>query len=312
MANLAERTVLIFGAAAIAGVVGVASAQAQSAPAAPAPAAPVTPRTADGHPDLSGVWVAGGVGALASGAEAITFAGRGNSFVGFEADGGLFREFDRQRSPIQARVLEPDHRQRVQRQLRRSGELLLPLGVPRMGAPHEILNVAGQPEIILLYMAGFNGYGGSYESWDQHRMIPTDGRAHNPQYVAYEIPDRRSGRSLGRRHAGHRVGRVHRRELAAQERFIHGFNMKVTERLTRAATTLTWQATVDDPDYLRQAVGDDPVMRAASEHRPERPSCRKRYPCRYIEPSRTRTCAAASGQLGLGVACRVRRCRRQA
>src|SRR5665213_1605141 len=90
MANIAERTVLVFGALAIAGVVGAASAQAQNAP--PATSAPVTPRTADGHPDLSGVWVTGGVGANASGAEAITFAGRGDSFVGFEADGGLFRE----------------------------------------------------------------------------------------------------------------------------------------------------------------------------------------------------------------------------
>jgi len=55
-----------------------------------------------------------------------------------------------------------------------------------MEAPHQILNVAGQPEVILLYMVGVNGYGGSFESWDQHRIIPTDGRPHNPQYVAYE------------------------------------------------------------------------------------------------------------------------------
>ena len=34
--------------------------------------------------------------------------------------------------------------------------------------------------------------------------------------------------------------------------WIHGFNMKVTERLTRKGNTIRWEATVEDPDYFQQ------------------------------------------------------------
>jgi hypothetical protein len=36
----------------------------------------------------------------------------------------------------------------------------------------------------------------------------------------------------------------------AKSGFIHGFNMKVTERITRTGNAITWNATVDEPDYL--------------------------------------------------------------
>jgi hypothetical protein len=32
--------------------------------------------------------------------------------------------------------------------------------------------------------------------------------------------------------------------------YIHGFKMKVTERITRRGNALTWEATVEDPEYL--------------------------------------------------------------
>src|SRR3954469_23815138 len=133
MASNGSHTVLIIGAALVAGGLmdGAAFAQAPAAPgaAAPAAAAPATPAgappatppipaplypgpgfptcivkaptdcRANGHPDLTGLYVAGGAtgqavfqNGLASGLNGITFAGRGDNFVGFEADGGLFRQ----------------------------------------------------------------------------------------------------------------------------------------------------------------------------------------------------------------------------
>src|SRR6478609_9620830 len=126
MAPNNTRTILVIGAAVVAGGLaeGTAFAQAPPAPAAAAPAAhaaPATPtfvplypgpgfptcivkaatdcRLPDGHPDLTGLYVAGGAtgqavfqNGLNSGTLGITFAGRGDNFVGFEADGGLFRE----------------------------------------------------------------------------------------------------------------------------------------------------------------------------------------------------------------------------
>src|SRR3982074_553780 len=115
MASKNFRTLFLIGAAMVAGglMEGAAFAQAPPAPAPAAPAAPTfTPlypgpgfptcivkaptdcRLPDGHPDLTGLYVAGGApgqavfqNGLASGAQGITFAGRGDNFVGFEADG---------------------------------------------------------------------------------------------------------------------------------------------------------------------------------------------------------------------------------
>src|SRR5260221_7907502 len=108
-----SHTVILIGATVFAGgLVGVLDGGALGQTAAPAPAssyptpefptcvvnAPTDCRLPDGHPNLTGLWAAGapsvggGGGALASGATEQVFAGRGDSFVGFEADGGLFRE----------------------------------------------------------------------------------------------------------------------------------------------------------------------------------------------------------------------------
>ena len=34
--------------------------------------------------------------------------------------------------------------------------------------------------------------------------------------------------------------------------YMHGFKMKVTERLTRKGNALTWEGTVEDPEYLQE------------------------------------------------------------
>ena len=62
----------------------------------------------------------------------------------------------------------------------------------------------------------------------------------------------------------------------------HGFNMKVTERLTRVGNTLTWQATVEDPDYLTQPW----VMTPMVEQLNTNPNAflPEGYPCEVREP----------------------------
>src|SRR3954468_1391383 len=101
----ATRTVVTIGAVMLgAGLTG-APVLGQSAPAGAAPPPPETPRCVmhaagecrlpDGHPDLTGLWVLGGPNlknGIASGADDITFAGRGNTFGVFDADGGLYRQ----------------------------------------------------------------------------------------------------------------------------------------------------------------------------------------------------------------------------
>jgi hypothetical protein len=281
MSNIAERTVLIFGAVAVVGTLGVAIAEAQ-APSAPVPpAAPATPRAADGHPDLSGLWVNGGVN-LASGAEAVTFAGRGDSFVGFEADGSLFRTATVNKPEYKAEFWDKITDLEYNGNWEDPVNSCIPLGVPRMGAPHQIVNVPGKPQVILFYQAGFNGYGGSYASWDQHRFIWTDGRAHNAQYVAYE--------SLMGDSVGHWEGDTLVIESVGftdsswlhKNGWIHGYNMKVTERLTRAGNNLTWEATVEDPEFLTKPWVMTPMVETLNAnpagYLPEALPCQVREP----------------------------------
>jgi hypothetical protein len=280
--NTVERSVLIFGAAAIVASLGVAAeAQAQTAAPAVTPAPPPTPRTADGHPDLSGIWVAGGVN-VASGADEQTFAGRGDSFVGFEADGGLFRTSDRNVPQYKPQYWDQLTDNEYNGNFDDPYVLCLPIGVPRMGAPAEIINIAGKAQVELFYQAGFTGYLGSYESWDVHRVIWTDNRPHNAAYVTYESAN---GDSVahwdGDTLVIESVGFTDTTWLD-KTGWIHGFNLKVTERLSRVGNTLTWNATVEDPDYLTQPWAMTPIVEQLNTN-PDA-FLPESYPCEVREP----------------------------
>ena len=281
MLNAEQRSILILGAAAVAGTITVAGAQAQSSPSAAPAAPPVTPRGPDGHPVLDGIWVAGGVN-VASGAEEVTFAGRGNSFVGFEADGGLFRTSDMNVPKYKPEYWDQLTENEYNGNFEDPYVFCLPVGVPRLGAPAQIISVPGKPQVELLYQAGFTGYLGSYESWDVHRFIWTDGRPHNPQYVAYESA---MGDSVAHWEGDtlviDTVGFTDTTWLHKQG-WIHGFNMKVTERLTRDGNNLTWDATVEDPDYLTEPWHMDPIVeKLNTDPNADLPEA---YPCEVREP----------------------------
>jgi hypothetical protein len=281
MKNIGERTALIIGAAAVAGALGAAANAQVPATGAAAAAPPPTPRTADGHPDLQGQWVGGGI-SIGSGAEAITFAGRGDSFVGFEADGSLFRT-----STLNKPQYKPEYWDLIT-DLEYNGNWedpvnsCIPLGVPRMGVPHAIYSLVGQPKIILLYQAGFNGYGGSYASWDQHRMIPTDGRPHNIANVAAE---NLMGDSVAHWEGDslviETVGFTDSSWLH-KNGWIHGYNMKVTEKLTRNGNQLTWEATVEDPDYLTEPWKMTPMVETLNTNKDA--FIAEQLPCQVREP----------------------------
>jgi hypothetical protein len=274
----ASRTVLMIGAAMVAGgmMEGAARAQAPATPAPPASQyptpeaprcivnAPTDCRTADGHPDLTGLWVAGGSplqNGLASGADGITFAGRGGNFVGFEADGGLFRESSidsgsannpnmaKYKPEFWDRIIELDYNGNFED----PQQFCMPPGLPRLGAPSQIIQMPNMPLTLLMYNGGFTR--------DVVRQVWTDGRKHNPFTVAAETWN------------GDPVGHWEGDTLVIESigftdaswlhknAYIHGFNMKVTEKLTRTGNTLRWNATVEDPEYLTEPWVTTPVMR---------------------------------------------------
>jgi hypothetical protein len=287
-----SRSVLLIGAAFVTcGLMeGVAFGQAAppAAPAAPAPAAAAAPapiqalyptpefptcvvkaptdcRLPDGHPDLTGLYVAGGAtgqavfqNGLDSGAIGITFGGRGGSFVGFEADGGLFRETQLPIGNGQPQYKPEYWDQIVDNEYNGNFEDpaqdCLPNGVPREGPPQAIISLPGQPFVMLIY-ASADSYG------TKVRFVPTDGRAHNPAQVSAETWDGDPvGHWEGDTLVVESVGFTDSSWLA-KSGFVHGFNMTVTEKITRTGNNLTWQAIVDDPDYFVKPWTEDPVMR---------------------------------------------------
>src|SRR5205085_4585784 len=127
-----------------------------------------------------------------------------------------------------------------------------PWGLPRLGAPQQIFSLAG-PFVMLLY-------NGTYQK-DAWRLIPTDSRPHNALRMATETWN---GDPVGHWEGDtlviESVGFTDESWLH-KNGYIHGFNMKVTERLTRTGNSLKWEATVEDPEYLAAPRSLTPVIR---------------------------------------------------
>ena len=110
-----------------------------------------------------------------------------------------------------------------------------PQGVPRMGAPTQIIQTPGQ--VVFLY-------GGS----NLFRVIPTDGRPHradaDPSYM---------GDSIGKFEGDTLVVDVtnfNDDTWLGSDGYFHSEKMHVVERLTRKGDIVTYTATVEDPLVL--------------------------------------------------------------
>jgi hypothetical protein len=268
MRNPSSRTTLIIGAAVVAGgmiaTVADVQAQAPAAPAAPGAAAatPATPRDADGHPVLSGMWTGGASGVTATTAGNVTqvWKGRGGTFVGLEADGGLRREANDNLPLYKPEFWDRITENEYQGNWDDPVSSCIPLGVPRLGVPAQIVKVEGQPAYVLFNKAGFTGYAGSYNSWDVSRWIWADGRPHNVNYAASETlmgdaTAKWEGDTLVIESTG-----FSDESWLHKNGWPHGFKMKVTERLTRIGNDLIWEATVEDPEYLQQPWKMTPIV----------------------------------------------------
>lgn len=213
-------------------------------------AAVPTPRTADGEPDMSGVWGGGGGGGQGTvepdGDIAVSFSSRGGTPENFERDSGI-----RQRMGPNFPLYKPQYWEKVQT-LDINGNkedptfICMPAGVPRMGAPSKIVQTP--KELIFLY-ANRNTF----------RVIPIDGRPHPPE-------DTWEGTWLG-----HPVGHWEGDTMVIESvgfgpeswldwpGYFHSENMRVIERMTREGNTIRYQSTVTDPDVLMQPWVRNPI-----------------------------------------------------
>lgn len=222
-------------------------------------AAAATPRMADGKPDLSGVWGGGG--------------GGGGRPVQEDEKGNLVEEFPSRRcGPSQVKcseytnqsedgeftarlnpnrpIYKPEYWDKVQELdmwTNKHDPLFLcqPLGLPRAGAPSRILQTA--TDVVFLYAAGGGGAGNA-----EYRIIPIDGRAHDPvksQDVYFW------GHSVGRWEGDTLVvDSIAFNDLTWLDRggYFTSDKKRVIERFRRDGNILHYEVTVEDPEVLAE------------------------------------------------------------
>jgi hypothetical protein len=223
----------------------MAAAEAKIKEAAALP----TPHTADGKPDLSGYWVAannpgGGGPPGAGGGKAVTPDGRTvKPIAGAEEQeiAGDTAAVARRKADEAARpVYQPQYIATTKDNFERASHLdpsfrCEPLGVPRLGAPTEIYQNANS--VVLLYQSGANN--------NVFRVIPTDGRQHDP-----DADSMANGDAVGHYEGDTLVVdvvNVSTDTWLDGDGSFHDKNLRVTERFTRKGNTLLYEATVDDP-----------------------------------------------------------------
>ena len=201
------------------------------------------PRTVDGKPDLSGIWIAGGIALLFGEDEARRIAA---------ADKAAGRPAPPPREPP---PYKPEADKKRQEYLARRGiddpmARCLISGVPRISfrpLPFQILQMPDQMVFL-------------YETHHAFRVIPTDGRPHpedmEPSYLGDSVAHW-EGDTLVVDVTGFNtktwligVGTVHSEKL------------RVTERYTRDSyNTIRYQATMDDPEVFTKPWNAEEIFR---------------------------------------------------
>ncbi len=230
-------------------MIGALPAQAQ-APAAQAPAAvPALPRTPEGRPDFTGIYIPGGT--LPSGATELVFGGRDNDFGAFEEDNALVRMQDRNKPVYWPKYWKQVRDNDYNGNWREPGYFCKPDGVPRLGAPSQIVQT--KDYVILLYNGGFWGK-------NSVRFIPINRPHIQARVVAETFLGDPVATFEGETLVIETIGFTDESWLH-KSGYMHGFDMKVTERLTRQGNNLRWVATVEDPEYLQEPWVMNPVVR---------------------------------------------------
>ena len=229
-----------------------------------------TPRTADGHPDLTGVW--NGLGDnlngipnqvanagvvvesdtttrdLHSGQMIATFprnTNRPQNYEEGERAAALLRRLGSNKP-----VYKPEYWEMVHYLDHHSNEEdpsnnCMPAGIPRAGIPSYI----GQHPTHLIFI--YPGQGGLIATQTMYRMIPLDGRKHTP---LQELDGSYTGEAIAHWEGDTLVvdtwGFNTNTWFDQIGGYFHSENMHVIERFRREGNTLTWTATVHDPDVL--------------------------------------------------------------
>lgn len=253
-----------------AAVLAQEGSQARRTTNAPPKPSGATPRTADGHPDLTGVW--NGLGDnlngipnqmanngvviesatttrdLHSGQPIATFprnTTRPQNYEEGERAASLLRRVGANRPVYKAEYWEMVKNLDANSNEEDPSNNCMPAGIPRAGIPSYI----GQTPTYLIFI--YPGQGGLIATQTMYRMIPTDGRKHTP---LQELDGTYTGEAIGHWEGDTLVvdtwGFTSNTWFDQVGGYFHSENMHVIERFHRDGNTLTWTVTVHDPDVL--------------------------------------------------------------
>ena len=218
-----------------------------------AAAAKPTPRTADGHPDLNGPWEPPQLPISAHQDSA------GNFYIDAPAEkGGTAPKLDATPAEQLQHVVDPNPPPYKPELLAKVRELASdkvkndpefrckPLGVPRAGAPRQIVQT---PKLVVFLYDAQEGPPGSF------RLVPTDGRSHrtdvDPSYFGDSI-GHWEGDTLvvDVTHFNDETWLAGIPGSQGASGYFHSDALHVVERYTRTGDSLRWEAMVEDPNVL--------------------------------------------------------------
>jgi hypothetical protein len=272
---LAMAASLALGGSAL--LVGSAYSADAAAPAgAQSPA--TTPRTADGHPDLMGFWSPGPPMELAglfgpsanaqSGDRVLEVNLRYGDIANLTNDNVIGR-----RAPDNLPLYKPEYwdivlENDLEGNQRDPFNSCLPIGLPRLGPPARIIQTA--TELVLQYTVPFQR--------NEIRIVPIGPRSHKVDHDGTWFGDpvaNWDGDTLVIETIG-----FNDQTWIGPEGYIHGYELKVTERLRREGDALHYDVVTEDPEFL-QKPWVQPTTRLNLVRRPgyrieESPPCSER------------------------------------
>ena len=225
-------------------------AEGQSAAPAPAPAPAATPRMPDGHPDLNGYWSAGPPPELAGLFAPPPRDATGNLIVNFNVRHGDVANLTNdnvigRRAGNNLPIYKPEYWDTVlsndlDGNLKDPFNSCMPIAPPRLGPPARIIQTA--TDLVLQYTVPFQR--------NEIRIVPIGPRKH---------PVDRDGSWTGDSVA-HWDGDTlvvetegyNDQSWLGPEGYVHGYDLKVVERLRRDGNVVFYDVTTEDPEYLQQ------------------------------------------------------------
>lgn len=214
-----------------------------------------------GHPNLNGFWANG------RGPDTpvdSSFGSRSADIKRGDSEGAKAQAADPNQPPYKPELLAKVQELAKTESKSDPAFFCKPGGVPRIGPPHAIIQAPGMPIIFLYQVVSGNTF----------RIIPTDGRPHNPMATA--LPS----------YYGDSVGHWEGDTLVVDTialnddtwlglyGWFHSSDIHVTERISRVGDFLHYQATVEDPQvFTRPWVMNPWVSKLTKEVLVENPPC---------------------------------------